>query len=247
MEGVLPFREWCVSRTRFAVNSWVLAGLSTAALLCGSAGQVQAQRIMNPQISAVPGPNEDKRPTGWFVRSDGTAKGVAGDTVKLINRGRGYYLTSGPTSIAWTPKNVARGKFVLEGVLYSGRSGATIGDGFGVFLGGKNMQTPNAQYTEFLVKNDGQYAVFQHIGAKRVALVDWTTIAGITLHSGRRDESVRNTFRVVVDDKIVQLVINRALATSFPRAVFQPDGEFGVRIGTRQQFQNESLRLEKLK
>lgn len=236
-----------MSRAGFGVKFWVLAGLSTAAALFGSARQLQAQRIMNPQIANTVGPNEDKRPTGWMVRSDGASKGAAGDTVKLIHRGKGFYLTSGPTSLVWTPSNVAKGKFLLEGVLYSGRTGATIPDGYGVFLGGKNMQTPNAQYTEFLVKNDGQYAVFQHIGAKRVALVDWTTIAGIALHTGRRDESVRNTFRVIVDDKTVQLVINRTLATSFPRAVFQPDGEYGVRIGTRQQFQIESLGLVKQK
>lgn len=234
-------------RTCFRVRYRVLVGLSTAAVMSGFVGQLQAQRIVNPQIAKIVGPNEDKRPTGWIVRTNGASKGEAGDTVKLLHRGKGYYLTSGRTSIVWTPSNVAKGKFILEGVLYSGRTGATIPDGFGVFLGGRNMQTPNAQYTEFLVKNDGQYGVFQHLGAKRVALADWTTLAGISLHTGRRDESVRNTFRVIVDDKIVQLVINRTLATSFPRALFQPDGEFGVRIGTRQQFQIESLGLQKLK
>ena len=221
----------------------VAAGL----LALGAARPVFAQRIVNPQIADVVGPNENKRPAGWIVRSDGAPTGVPGDTVKLLHRGKGFYLTSGPSSIVWTPTNVARGKFVLEAVLFSGRSGATIPDGFGVFLGGRNMQTPNAQYTEFLVKNDGQYAVFQHIGPKRVALVDWTTVAGISLHTGRRDESVRNTFRVIVDDKNVQLVVNRTLATSFLRSAFQPDGEYGVRIGTRQQFQIEALGLEKSK
>ncbi|MEP6833276.1 MAG: hypothetical protein ABJB74_07770 [Gemmatimonas sp.] len=236
-----------MNQRSFGVKSWMLAGLSTAIVFFGAAGQVQAQKIMNPQISAVAGPDENKRPTGWLVRSDGAAKGIPGDTVLLINRGKGYYLTSGPTSIVWTPKNEASGKFILQGVLFSGRTGATIPDGFGVFLGGRNMQTPNAEYTEFLVKNDGQFGVFQHTGSRRVALVDWKKLSGIALHSGRRDESVRNTFRVVVDDKTVTLVINRTVATSFLRSVFNPDGEFGVRIGTRQQFQIESLGLEKQK
>lgn len=246
-EGVLPFRESCVSRRSLQVQSSVMAGISAILMFVGVAGRVEAQKIVNPQITAAPGPNENKRPTGWIVRSDGVAKGVAGDTVQLINRGKGYYLTSGPTSIVWTPKDVASGNFVLQGVLFSGRTGATIPDGFGVFVGGKDMQTPNARYTEFLVKNDGQYGVFQHIGSRRVALVDWTTLAGITLHSGRRDESVRNTFRVIVDDRNVTLVVNRTVATSFPRTLFQPDGVFGVRIGTKQQFQIEQLGLEKKK
>lgn len=222
-------------------------GASAIAMFLGAARQVEAQRVVNPQIANVVGPNENSRPTGWIVRSDGSAKGVAGDTVKLIHRGKGYFLTSGPTSLVWASKNIASGKFILQGVLYSGRSGATIPDGFGIFLGGKDMQTANAKYTEFLVKNDGQFAVFQHSGSRRVALADWTTVAGISLHSGRRDESVRNTFRVVVDDRTVTLVINRTLAATFPRALFQPDGGFGVRIGTRQQFQIEELALEKQK
>ena len=236
-----------MSRGSAAVKSTMMAGVSAVALFFGAAGNVAAQKVVNPQIATVAGPNENKRPTGWVVRSDGVANGVAGDTVKLLHRGKGYFLTSGPTSIVWTPKNVASGKFILQGVLYGGRSAANIPDGYGVFLGGKDMNTPNAKYTEFLVKNDGQYAVFQHIGARRVALVDWTVIAGITLHSGKRDESVRNTFRVIVDDRNVTLVINRVVATAFPRAVFQPDGVYGVRIGTRQQFQIEELGLEKLK
>lgn len=236
-----------MSRASVAVKFGVQAGLSAVALFFGITGQLQAQKIVNPQIAAIAGPNENKRPTGWVVRSDGVASGASGDTVKLINRGKGYFLTSGPPSIVWSPKNVATGRFVLQGILFSGRTGATIPDGFGVFLGGKNMQTPNAQYTEFLVKNDGQFAVFQHIGSKRIALVDWKSVIGVTMHSGQRDESVRNTFRVVVDDKTVQLVVNRTVATSIPRAVFQPDGVYGVRIGTRQQFQIESLALEKLK
>ncbi len=224
-----------------------MAGVATLTLLIGAAGTAQAQKIANPQIANVVGPKENQRPSGWMVRSDGATKGVAGDTVQLIHRGKGYFLTSGPTSIVWNPQKVASGKFILQGVLYSGRTGATIPDGFGVFVGGKDMQSPNAKYTEFLVKNDGQFAVFQHIGSRRVALTDWTTLAGITLHSGRRDESVRNTFRIVVDERNVTLVINRSVATSFPRAVFQPDGVYGVRIGTRQQFQIEQLGLEKQK
>lgn len=201
-----------------------------------------AQRVVNPAISA-PGPNEGKRPTGFIVRSDRPI--VGGDSVRLMYRGKGYYLESGPSSIVFNPKMVARGSFVLSSTMYSGPTGATIPDGFGVFLGGKNMNTPAAEYTEFLVRNDGRYAVIQHIGPRRVLLRDWTVLAGIMQQDGRRDQTVRNTFRVVVDGTNVQLVVNRTLATSFPRTVVKPDGIFGMRIGQRQLVQLETLELER--
>ena len=229
-----------------AALRWSVACL-LAVLILAAPAAAPAQRIVNPAISAKPGPNEGRRPTGWLVRSDSTAAGSNRDSVHLVYRGRGYHLASGPASVVWTPKNVARGTFILESIMFSGRSGSTFPEGFGVFLGGRNMATPRAQYTEFLVRNDGFYAVLQHVGSRIVKLKDWTPVAGITQHKGGRDESVRNTFRVIVDDKSVQLVVNRTLVTSFLRSTFQPDGEYGVHIGAKQLIQVETLGLEKSK
>lgn len=224
-------------------------GLALAALTIAGVGAVPAtgaaQKLQIP-LATAPGPNEGKRPTGWIVRADTTKQaGHFPDSVKLVYHGQGYFLGSGPSAVVWNPAHVANGTFVLAGVMSSGVSGAAIPDGFGVFLGGRNMQTPQAQYTEFLVRNDGRYAVFHHDGSKIVKLRDWTVVAGINSHSGRRDETVRNTFRVIVDPQNVQLVVNRTLATAFPRAQFMPDGTYGVRIGTKQTIQLETLGLEK--
>lgn len=226
----------------FAALSLMGTGIAAVAVAPES---LSAQRIEMPAGKA--GPNEGRRPTGWIVRAD-TNKQAANlpDSVRLENRGQGYYLSSGPSALVWTPKNVARGNFIVATSLYSGPSRATIPDGFGVFLGGKNMQTPNAQYTEFLIRNDGRYAVLQHTGPKVVKLRDWTQISGINAHSGRIQDVTRNNFRVIVDATTVQLVVNRTLATSFPRAVFAPDGEYGMRIGTAQIIQIESMGLERL-
>ncbi|MEO7360662.1 MAG: hypothetical protein ABI120_10050 [Gemmatimonadaceae bacterium] len=226
-----------------AVATLSLAGVAVAGVAL-TVVPASAQRIEMPVVKL--GPNEGKRPTGWIVRADTNQQaGHFPDSVQLEHRGQGYFLTSGPPSLVWTPKNVARGNFIVASTLYSGAGGAAIPDGFGVFLGGKNMQTPNAQYTEFLIRNDGRYAVIQHIGPKIIKLRDWTQIAGINIHNGRRDYTVRNIFRVIVDASTVQLVVNRTMATSFPRAMFAPDGEFGMRIGTKQVIQIESLGLEK--
>jgi len=229
-----------------AAFRWPFASL-VLALVIAAPASAGAQRIVNPAISAKAGPNEGKRPVGWLVRSDSTPAGGNRDSVHLVNRGKGYFLESGPPSIVWTPRNVARGSFILESTMFSGRSGSTFPGGFGVFLGGRNMQTPQAQYTEFLVRNDGFYAVLQHVGPKVVKLKDWTQIAGINQHKGRRDESVRNSFRVIVDAQTVQLVINRTLVTSFLRGTFQPDGEYGVHVGAKQLIQVETLGLEQAK
>lgn len=224
-----------------AKRTLICAGLLVVAT-ASSPTPALAQRLENPAISA-PGPNDGKRPTGFIVQSD--MPNVDGDSVALVYRGKGYYLQSGPSSIVFNPKMVARGSFVLSSTMFSGPTGATIPDGFGVFIGGKNMNTPAAEYTEFLVRNDGRYAVIQHIGPRRILLRNWTVLAGITQHNGRRDQTVRNSFRVVVDGTSVQLVVNRTLATSFLRTVVKPDGIFGIRIGQRQLVQVETLELER--
>ncbi|MGV3709047.1 MAG: hypothetical protein ACO1Q7_09400 [Gemmatimonas sp.] len=223
------------------------AGVVLGALLAPLAGlaeRAEAQRIVNPAISAKTGPNEGKWSVGWKTRPDNPK---AADSVLVIDRGQGKYVLSGPPAIVYTPKNTISGNFVLQGILFSGYSGAAIPDGFGVFLGGRNLDGPNADFTEFLVKNTGQYGVFQWKDGKRTALKDWTTVAGINIHSGRPTESTRNTFRVIVDAQSVQLVVNRAMVYAFPRATFKPDGIYGVRVGSRQQFQIESLGPERTK
>lgn len=225
----------------------VQMGLIAGGLMLAPLAQVAAQRIENPAISAKAGPNEGKRPAGWLVRSDSTSKAGARDSVFLMNRGRGYELVSGPASIVWNPKNIARGSYILESTLYSGRQGTTFPEGFGVFIGGRNMQSPNAEFTEFLIRNDGFYAVLHHVGLRTIKLKDWTRIAGINQHGGQRDESVRNTFRIIVDDQFVTMVVNRTMMTSVSRGDAKSDGEYGVRIGAKQLIQIETLGLEKPK
>lgn len=230
-----------------ALSMNVRMGLLAGGLMMAPVAQAAAQKIENPQISAKAGPNEGKRPAGWMVRSDSTSKVGSRDSVFLMNRGRGYELVSGPASIVWNPKNTARGSYIVESTLFSGRQGTTFPEGFGVFIGGRNMQTPNAEFTEFLIRNDGFYAVLHHVGLKTVKLKDWTRVAGINQHGGRRDESVRNTFRIIVDDQFVTMVVNRTLMTSVARADAKPDGEYGVRIGSKQLIQIETLGVEKPK
>lgn len=225
-----------------------LNGLFARALLAGLVlampAMLPAQRIV-AEPPAQPGPNEGKRPSGWIVRSDVDNSARGRDSVRLVYRGKGYYLQSGPASLVYTPKNVARGKFILTSTMFSGPSGSLVPQGFGVFLGGKKMDTPQAEYTEFLVRNDGRYAVVQHIGPRTVMLRDWTVLAGILQHSGRADQVVRNMFRVIVDERSVQLVVNRSLATSFLRTQVPTEGEYGIRIGQKQLIQVESLGLER--
>jgi hypothetical protein len=228
--------------SKFVQTAVIAASLVSALGL--ATGRAEAQRIVNPALVAKTGPNEGKWSIGYKVRLDNPK---AADTVVVIDRGAGQYVLSGPPAIVYNPKNTVSGKFILQGILFSGYSGSTIPEGFGVFLGGRNLDGPNADFTEFVVKNDGQFAVFQWKEGKRTALKDWTTVAGINIHSGRVTESARNTFRVLVDDQSVQLIVNRMMVYAFPRATFKPDGIYGVRIGSRQQFQVESLAPEKTK
>jgi hypothetical protein len=221
--------------------------LASSFLLFG--GTVQAQRAASK--SAVPteiltgASAEGTFPAGWVVRADTTIARNPKDTTALVTRTPGWGVKSGPSSILWSPRNRASGSYVLAAHYFLLPPVTATLPAYGVFLGGRNMGTPSARYTEFLIRNDMKYTVRQHVGAKTVVLKDWTTLAGLVTHSGKRTELAGNRFRIIVDPQMVQFVVNRAVAFSLPRATVAPDGVFGMRIGTDQELAVESLELEK--
>jgi hypothetical protein len=224
-------------------------GAIALAMCALCSGVAQAQRISTLEVLA-PGslkttPNLGKFPAGLKVRADTVLPRSAGDTTAVTVGGGGWNVRSGPSSILWKPKNTASGSFIISGLFYLAMARTRDTPAYGVFFGGKEMGTPNARYTEFLINNDSKFSVRQHVGSKVTVVKDWTKIAGIQLQRGKYDELAGNRFRVIVDKEIVQFVVNRAVAYSMLRPTASPDGVFGARVGTDQDVILASLELEK--
>ena len=142
--------------------------------------RVNAQMIPTP-AKHFKTANEGKFPRGWKVLIDDTNKSV--DSTVLTEMAPGWHIKSGPSALFWSPeKHTARGTFTATAIMYLGPPNTSVPIGYGMFFGGKNMGTPSATYTEFLVRNDGYFMVRRHEGAKVVMLHDWSYIAGIGRH-----------------------------------------------------------------
>jgi hypothetical protein len=239
-----------VNSLRAAAAAFALVALVTAegaAQVGIKTGPVRGT-AMTPEV-ALPGannPNNGKFPAGWSVRNDTSYAHDAKDSLKLVTKGAGWSAKSGPSSIVWRSTNVAKGTFVVAAQTFLYPPTTASLPAYGVFFGGTDLKGPHAAYTEFLVRNDGKFAVRQHSGVQTVMLKDWTAMPGIVLHSGRFDEMAGNRFRIIVDGGMVQFAINRVVAFSLPTSVVHPDGAYGVRIGTRQEVEIANIGLEKI-
>lgn len=234
-------------------RSTVTRVLAVVALVAAAASAVGAQTVKKP-LATVPGAKSDanseanngKFPTGWHVRNDTTYVHDLKDSVRLLTKAPGWAAKSGPSAILWSGANVAKGSFVIVAQTFLYPPDKRTLPGYGVFFGGRNLNTPNASYSEFLIRNDGKFSVRQHMGAKTLVLKDWTLVAGISQHSGKFDEMAGNRFRIVVDGGMVQFAVNRSVLFSLPVATVQPDGVFGIRIGAGQEMEIASVGLEKI-
>lgn len=205
-------------------------------------------RALHAQMIATPakhlkGPNEGKFPVGWKLLADKGGKGR--DSTVLTEMAPGVHIRSGPSALFWSPvKNTGKGTFTATATMYLGPPTTATPVGYGMFFGGKEMGSPNARYTEFLVRNDGNFMVRRHEGAKVVMIHDWSYVAGIGRHGGQYDHIIRNIFRVVVEPTMVTLMCNKVVVITLPRREVAPDGEFGMRIGAEQEMTVDAMGVE---
>lgn len=141
----------------------------------------------------------------------------------------GWHVTMGSGGTLWQPRVTADGRFAVESesFLFPGTSPA----GHGVFVGGRDLDGPGAQYVAFLVRHDGMVAVERRTGAARSALVAWRTVTGVAVQVG--SQPVKHVLRVEVDGDSVIYTVDGARAAALARGDLPLDGLVGFRVGEK--------------
>lgn len=141
----------------------------------------------------------------------------------------GWHITTGPGVVLFEPGTTARGRFVLEAetFLFPGDSA----EGYGLLLGGRDLESAGARYLAFLVRRDGSAAVERMAGAEpgRTALVAWTRHGAILPQAGK--DTAKNVLRVEVEADAATFLVNGAVVAELPRGADDFDGLVGFRIG----------------
>jgi len=193
--------------------------LTVLSLLAIAAAPLAAQDANDPTKKVAGG----ALPAGWMGRTDRPTDKLT--DAKFVAMGSGYHVTSGPAAIYWNPKTVMSGPFVASTTLTQTKA-PTHPEAYGIFFGGKDLDTPTQSYAYFIVRGDGKYMVNHRAGAEVHKVVPWTDSPAIN----KADASGKATNKLTVDASkpdSVRLLVNdkpvHALA-------IKADGIVGLRV-----------------
>ncbi len=166
-------------------------------------------------------------PEGWLARTD-----HGGDGVEAMQRmPPGWHVTTGPAGIFYQPETRAEGDFRVESTVFlfdpEGRN-----EGFGVFIGGADLQGDEQAYTYLLIRADGSVIVKRRDGAGTSTLLDWTKHKAVVTWAGRGEgaATAKNVLFVEAVGQDVVFGVNEQEVFRTARAGQHVDGVVGLRV-----------------
>jgi hypothetical protein len=175
-----------------------------------------------------------QRPAGWKYRFDRPA---ADSTLAFVTMNPGWHVTTGPATILYDPGRTAKGEFRLQATLHLFDPGQRR-EGYGIFLGGTDLEGPNQSYFYFLLRRDGQYLVRHRAGEDVHEIVPWTAHSAILpWRPGAKPGvdghpvSIRNVLAIEVSKTTLDFYVNDQKVNSIPRPDYMSaDGIVGLRV-----------------
>jgi hypothetical protein len=185
--------------------------LTVFSLLAIAAAPLAAQDANDPTKKVAGG----ALPAGWMGRTDRATDKLT--DAKFVEMGSGYHVTSGPAAIYWNPKTVTSGPFVASTTMTQTKA-PTHPEAYGIFFGGKDLDTPTQEYAYFIIRGDGKFMVNHRAGAEVHKVVPWTDNPAINKAdaSGKAtnkltvDASKPDSVRLLVNDKQVHALAIKA-------------------------------------
>ena len=182
-----------------------------------------------PLAAQQPDAKPASRPTlpdGWQARLDRANANAA--AIKFSTMPPGWHVTAGPSAIYWNPQHMGAGQYEVSSSIILMRPAAHP-EAYGVFFGGRNLDTDDQRYNYFLVRQDGKYLIKHRAGSETHTIVDWTAHPAVKVPQGEGEAANDLTVRVGSDS--VQFLVNGQQVNAFPRsAIADIDGQAGLRI-----------------
>lgn len=172
-------------------------------------------------------------PEGWQVRFDHA--GADPSQLEFVTMEPGWHVTTGPAGILYRPSQSANGNFTARATIDLFDPGRRMREAFGIFVGGRDLQSADQAYLYFLIRNDGSFLVKRRAGSGTETLEPWTKHEAIVVWDGT-EQSAKNVLSVEVGTDRVRFLINGAEAASLRRDALTTDGIVGLRV-------NHSLNL----
>ena len=175
--------------------------------------------------------------SGWKGRVD-RRPASQGKTIadsKLASEGGALRLSVGPAAFYWNDANKAAGDYQVKATFKEHKMAASHPHSYGIFIGGKDLESDNENLLYCIVYGNGTYSVKSFNGAKVTTLVD--RAAHDALKKADANGESTNEIGWKVAGGKASCVVNGVEVKSFDKAeVIGPDklastdGVYGIRV-----------------
>jgi len=145
----------------------------------------------------------------------------------------GIRVTTGPAGIAWRPGDtISYGDFRVEATFTLMGAPVAYREGYGVFVGGRNLDGPSPRYLYLMVRPTGEYMVRRRVGSATETLVDWIPHEAVQGVLADGDSPV-NAIAIEARGPDVRFLVNGIVVFLLPLEEARPTGLAGLRVNHR--------------
>lgn len=176
-------------------------------------------------------------PDGWLVRTDAGGHGAAGEDLVFSDMPPGWHITTGPAAILYHPDRTASGDFRVDAEIFL-FDPSRRNEGYGIFIGGSDLDGDGQAYTYFLLRRDGSFLVKRRDGAGTSNVQGWTPHEAIVTWEARGDgeATAENDLAIEANADHLVFFVNGQEVFRTARGDAHVDGVVGLRV-------NHSLNL----
>jgi hypothetical protein len=166
-------------------------------------------------------------PPGWIARPD---KGDEPSKIRFVAMEPGYHLTLGPATILYRTEDMAQGPFHTLATFHQMKK-PRHPEGYGLFVGGKQLKGKDQTYTYFLVREDGAYLIKQRKGDSTSAVTKgWKPSGAIKKADAQGKATNLLEIDAKQDPKKVDFKVNGQSVYSAPADQMDLTGIVGLRV-----------------
>jgi hypothetical protein len=164
-------------------------------------------------------------PAGWQMRLDKETADAS--KLSFATMAGGFHATSGPAAIFWKPENNMKGDFKISAT-FTQTKAPMHPEAYGLFVGGKNLNTDKQEYGYVIVRGDGKYSIKHRAGTEVHTVQDWTDFPALK----KQDASGKatNTVAFDVSGGAVKALINGQEVKRWEKGYWTAEGFAGLRI-----------------
>jgi len=164
-------------------------------------------------------------PAGFTAITDDTTAQIT--NARYVTKAGSWEVTTGPAHIVFAARDTARGAYTAS-TSFTQLEAPRHPEGYGIFVGGRDLESRNRAYTYFLVRGNGEFLVKQRVGAKVTAVLPWRSNPAVP----KADSSGKASYRLAVhvDADSVHFLVNDQQVAALKAGTVATDGVAGLRI-----------------